>query len=422
MSDKKGKKGKPKPPSRELGSDQERDDDSISPSLNKDENVINLYAVYDANENLVQLKFEKNSSIPRVILKIIGLIIPLQIHLTSITINKGIDQYTIYEICKFLPMSHITEICLDNSFLKEANYYLLLEKPNLIRQLSLARCSITDEVLKTLADMLVYPLPSSKSLLILNLSSNRITDEGAKYFAEAIRSNRQLSYLNLADNMLTDCGAAAILDTLVSFPLSFNELLTSRFRHIAHLKQKNELIIQMARELRAGDFDKRSTKRKSPKPMATAAKKTKGLEKEISLKSMPESKSMINTDSAYMDKATIMAENVLGEFKDPFSKVETFVENGGVYSYGNNALCYLNFSYNNLSFTSVKKLRNVLEYQKNMDRKPRGLVNVSIEGNFLPLQCKELFSIDHMLESNLSLHQRKTSAHKKRPQSKPGKV
>ncbi|XP_063834883.1 NACHT, LRR and PYD domains-containing protein 14-like [Ostrinia nubilalis] len=413
-------KGKqPKMPShQDLDSDQERDEKSVSPSVEDEENVINILAVYDANDNLVQLKFDKNKNIPRTVLRIIGLIIQYQIYLTTLCINKGMDQYTIYEICRFLPLSHLTDICLDSCFLKEANYHMLLEKQNCIRQLSLARCSISDEVVQTLAELLVYPLPASKSLSILNLSSNRLTDLGAKYLSEALRSNRQLSYLNLADNMISDAGADEVLNTLVNFPLSFNELLSSRSRHMAYLKEKSELVIRIARELRAGDFDRRLMKRKSVKP-PPLTKKPKGVEKEPSLKSVVESKSTTNMDAAFLDKATIMAENTLGEFKDPFNKANTFVQDGIVYSYGNNALSYLNLSYNNLSYTSVKKLAKVLAYQKKVDKKPRGLVNVSIEGNFLPVYCRELAHIDQILDVGLSSHQRRVSSHKKRPQSKP---
>ncbi|KAL0810153.1 hypothetical protein ABMA28_010945 [Loxostege sticticalis] len=413
-------KSRPKLPSRtELDSDQEPDEKSIAPTIDPEIGVLNIHAVYDANENLVQLKFNKNKNIPRIVLKIIGLIIKYQTYLTSLNIDKGMDQYTIYEICKILPLSNLTDICLDNCSFKEANYYMLLEKPNCIRQLSLARCGITDDVVQTLTNMLVYPLPSSKSLSILNLSSNRITDVGVRHLSEALRSNRQLSYLNVADNMISDDGAEVILNTLLNFPLSFNELLSSRSRHMAYLKEKNELVVRLAKDLRAGDYDRRVMKRKSIKP-TPLSRKPKGLEKEPSLKSMVESKSTTNMEAVFLEKATVMAENTLGEFNDPFSKQNTFVENGIVYSYGNNSLCYLNLSYNNLSYTTVKKLLNVLAYQRRLDRKPKGLVNVSIEGNFLPVLCRELASIDQILDFGLSSHQRRASTHKKRPASKPG--
>lgn len=389
------------------------------PSLNSEDTCIHLSAVYDYAENLVQLKMENNTTkIPRIVMKIIGLTIPFQPYLKTILINKGLDQYSLYEVVKFLPTSNITDLCLDGANIKDANYSLILETPNYIRYLSLARCSITDDVAKTMTELLVYPQPASKTLSILNLSTNRITDLGASYFAECLRSNRQMSYLNLASNMLTDAGAAVILNTLVKFPLTFNELLSSRSRHIKYLKEKNDLVLQIAKDLRVGEMDKRAMKRKSVKPAPVTPKK-KGLEKEPSLKSLPEAKSLTNMDVVFLEKAAVMAENSLGGFNDPFTQNNTFVQDGIVYCYGNNSLYYINMSYNNLSYVSLKRLLEVLMYQKRMCRIPRGLVNVSVEGNNFPVECSELAMIDRILDTNMSLHQRRMSvAGKRKP---PGK-
>lgn len=407
----------------------------ITPDTNKEESFtmpravlsdiepgIQIMATYDASENLVKISFEKNTSLPRVLFKIIGLIIQFQCYLNAISINRGLDQFCVYEIGKFLPLSKITDLCLDNCFVEQGNYYLLLEQTSCLRHLSLARCNINDVVIERIAASLTYPLPSSKTLSILNLASNKITDTGAKFLADILRSNRQLSYLNLSDNMLTDVGAEHLLNTLLRFPLSLCELLSSRSRLMTYLKEKNEMILRLVKELRVGDFEKRTAKRKSVgagKVMQTPKKK--GLEKELSLKSVPEAKSIPNIEGLYLDKATSMAESILGEFKDPFDKENTLVIDGVVYSQGNNFLSYLSLAYNNLSYVTVKKLLKVVLYQKEMGRKPRGLVNVSIEGNLMPVACKELLQIDDLLEMGLMVHDRRFSlTPKKRGQSKTG--
>jgi hypothetical protein len=406
-------KSRPKVPSHaEISSDLTKNF-GTTPSYNFEEDVINIQAYYDSNDHLVQIKMLKNDKIPRVVFQILGLIIPYQVHLSIITINSGIDQYNLYEICKFLPLSHITDLCLDDTYLKSANYQIILEMQNFIRHLSLSRCRIDDVVLEAIAVTLTHPLPASKTLSILNLSSNRITDEGAKSLSTALRSNRQLSYLNISDNMLTDSGASYLLDTLSDFPLCFSELLASRSRRVEYLKEKNELASRLARELRAGDLDKRSVKRK---PVKTVTKKTK-IDKDTSLKSMPETKSAMNIEG-FIEKATNLAELTLGEFKDPFSKANTYVKDNIVHCFGNNTLCYLNLAYNNLSFTTVRRLLEVLIYQRGLERKPKGLINISLEGNSIPETCSELSNIDYILQEGLSTHHRKLSISRKKLQSK----
>ncbi|XP_028158546.1 uncharacterized protein LOC114351500 [Ostrinia furnacalis] len=425
LSDRSKKKAKSKVSKVELTLDMDKDDRSCTTMrmsvASEIEPGIQIFAFYDSVDNLVQLRYDKNRHLPRIIFKILGMIIQFHPYLHTITINSGIDQTGIYEISKFLPLSHITDLCLDGTFIEESNYHILLENVNCLRHLSLARCSVNDEVLEQIASCLSYPLPASRTLSILNLSSNKITDLGAKHLSEALRSNRQMSYLNLSGNMLTDSGAGYLFNTLLKFPLSFAELLASRSRHMTYLMQKNALVMQKVKELRAGDFEKRAARRKTAvKPISTPKKDKKGVEKEPSLRSFSESKSYGNFEAVFIEKATQMAEAVLGEFHDPFDGQSTVISEGVVYSQGNNTLCYLNLSFNNLSYVSLTKLLKVLTYQKESGRKPRGLVNISIEGNLMPVMCRELQLIDDMLDTGLMLQTRRYSLPKKRTQSKVG--
>ncbi|KAJ8711839.1 hypothetical protein PYW08_008793 [Mythimna loreyi] len=66
--------------------------------------------------------------------------------------------------------------------------------------------------------------PAEPTLLVLNLSSNHITDVGAKHLAEALRNNRHLRYLNISDNHVGDDGAKFIFEVLAEFPLNNNEI------------------------------------------------------------------------------------------------------------------------------------------------------------------------------------------------------
>ncbi|XP_075987378.1 uncharacterized protein LOC142984001 [Anticarsia gemmatalis] len=374
-----------------------------------------IYTIYDSNDALVQLKFLNNLLIPREVMKLMSLILPFQKRLTSVYINSGLLKDSLYELCKGVNQSTITEMILDNSVIPEANYYLFLDHQSPLKYLSLARCQVNDEVVKTLSIRLVPPFSASETLSILNLTSNRITDVGAQYLGEVLRVNRKLSYLNLAGNMITDVGAESILDSLGKFVLKDEEVAQSKARYMSYLRLKNEMVNKALLELRTGDFDRRSAKRKSIKPVAVTQKKSKGLEKEVSV-NLP---SMYNSmDVAWIDKAEAAVEAQLGTFQDAFRLENISTKNGTVYCLGNNALCYLNLAYNSLSYFSVKKLYNIVSLQERMHRKPKGLVNVCIEGNNIPVCCRELTEIDLIIDTGLTTSRKLSTISKKKMTAK----
>ena len=71
------------------------------------------------------------------------------------------------------------------------------------------------------------PLKNNVSLQELNISRNNITEDGAKYIAEAIQANATLEKLDLSSNVISNDGAAAISDSL-QFNISLQELNISR--------------------------------------------------------------------------------------------------------------------------------------------------------------------------------------------------
>lgn len=362
---------------------------------------ITVETVNDNLGNLVQLKFLNNViPIPAKVIKLIGLLVPFHKHLTNITINSGIGADTIYEISKFLPASNITELCLDGAFIAAANYDLLLTKCHL-KYLSISKCKITDAVVKTIVDKLYFNLPASKSLSALNLSTNRVTDVGAKHLAEVLRLNRQLCYLNLADNMITDEGAISILDVLHNFHLTPKELKEYRSRYMRYLKTRNDLIESYIMELNDAEA-KKVVKKKNNKPNNPVPSRRKSLERDTTSRSSMEKAAAAAQTQYFRDRARFLAVSKLGGFLDPFSATNTEEKDGCVYCYGNNALSYLNLAYNNISHITVKKLYEVLVTQKYLNRKPRGLVNVVIEGNNIPIISAELHGINEIIESNLS--------------------
>uniref|UniRef100_A0A2A4JGK8 Leucine-rich repeat-containing protein 71 n=1 Tax=Heliothis virescens TaxID=7102 RepID=A0A2A4JGK8_HELVI len=411
----KGKRPKPPPPE-DISSDIS-DDSSEQFNLatafgvvafHTEGDIIHIQTFYDENMHLVRIKFTKNKTIPRQVLKIIALIIPLHKHLTSIAVDSGLCMGTIYEISKILPGSTITELCLDYTNVPQANYHILLNQ-NTLKHLSLAKCNLNDDVVKTIAKKIVEPSPAAKSLTVLNLSTNFITDLGAKHLAEALRSNRRLSYLNISDNMITDKGAGYIFDTLVEFPLTNQEYMDKKARYSVYLKEKWDLIFRTIKDIKIMDFEKKVAKRKGIKSTsATKRKRAKLISNADTVV-----RSRLHMDVALRDKAGALVEEMMGTFSDTFDRSNTVTRDGIIYCLGNNTLCYLNIAYNNLTFFSLEKLCSILETQKLWRRQPRGLINVRIDGNYLPAHCSQLGDIDDILESHLSCI-KKLSDHKTR--------
>lgn len=345
--------------------------ESVAFDLTQD--ITNIIAVYSGDQ-LVQIKILNSTRIPRELYKILSMIVCFYPQLTSIVINKALNTTGVHELKNFLNLSNVTDIILDDTYVKSANYYILLDSPRRLRCLSLARCYIQDIGVELIAARLAFPHPASESLALLNLSTNRITDVGATYLATALRTNRCLSYLNLTSNLITDKGAKTIFDVLMPFPLTYSELIGKNERYIKHLRKKHDLIDTFITNVKNEESDSKSGKKKSAR-LETAANK----------RSIPS----INAQD--------VAKKLISDFKDPFHK-DIVLKDGVLYYSGNNILAYLNLSYNHLSYIILKTILEVLKDQRIRARLPKGLVRVVIEGNPMPMECKELKEISNELD------------------------
>lgn len=347
-------------------------------------NGIAITLMYDQYNSLTELKITNIKQLPQILLKIIGLLIPHYRNIASISIsNCGINMYIIYELGKMLHVSTITDLCLDGSVLRSPDYSMLFESKNL-RNLSLCRCKIYDDACEIIASKL-HHTATADNLLLLNLSSNHITDEGVKYFGDALRSNRHLRYLNLADNHISDYGAGYLLDVLIEFPLTCDELLGMRRRRLEYFKLKQTLYLKYLAECCNNSVDqisvisrKSSSKRRKT---STTTLKSKSSRKE---KERPSSSSA-NEDFSKI-KADMMTAEILGPFIDPFDSDSVKNADGYIYSFGNMSLASLNLAYNNLSYLTIKKLYQVLFYQDVMSNSnQKGLIKVLLDGNNVPV-------------------------------------
>lgn len=134
----------------------------------------------------------------------------------------------------------IQEVSVDGNPNHYQNFHLLLKDTKLIN-LSCRFCGICKNGAKKIAARIDTFSP--QTLMRLNLSSNFLGDEGAAHIANALRANRSLIILNLADNQITDSGCEKITEVLQRFPLNEAEVKLRRKRIFAYLKRKQELVL-----------------------------------------------------------------------------------------------------------------------------------------------------------------------------------
>lgn len=359
-----------------------------------DPDTVYVSALYDAMNRLAEVTMYKVKHLPRILMQVFCILMPHFDQLTKLTIRKcGINVYTIHELNKLLHLTNLSDICLDESPLPEGNYAILLDNANGVRNLSLCRCKINDEVCKQISSKLHYLQPAEKQLLLLNLSSNHITDVGARYLGEALRTNRNLRYLNLADNRIKDEGAAYILNSLMEFPLTYDETMTKRSRYMMYLRARMDLFLKYMHEceMQSSDIDISAHSRKGKKRRNSNTSSA-------SAKSKPASTKTNMAGQFLRTKAEMMAGERMGPYYDPFAPSSVKTRNEWPCCTGNMVLCYLNLAYNDLAFPSLKKINDVLVYQgMNKKLNETGLLKVVLDGNYMPQNCTELIAIGSLM-------------------------
>lgn len=377
-----------------------------------DEIILPITATYNTQNRLSAILMTnfQQQTIPRVMIQLLALILPSYQQLHKFTIrNCRIDMYVVHELGKMLPFTTITDVCLDDCPIKQTNYEELLQNTTCIKNLSLCRCNINDEVCERIASTLHYLESAERSLVTLNLTSNCIGDEGAKHLAQALRSNRHLRYLNLADNLISDDGASLIFNSFIEFPLTYDENINRLQRFLAHLKKKHvykECLQKLSLSQKSPPESIRSTGDKScsldkrhgvlsPKRASHTRVKRKSIERESVIS--PSSLRALSED--YLPKAELIANELVEPFVDPFCTSSLRIEDYPR-CVGNFVLCYLNLAYNYLTYVSVRKLLSVVEYQKGHYNKQPGLMRVILDGNYLPVVCTELMTIQKLLNQH----------------------
>ncbi|KAF9815941.1 hypothetical protein SFRURICE_009839 [Spodoptera frugiperda] len=359
-----------------------------------------MKAVYNVQHKLVELMITncQGMIVPRMVIQVLSVIIANYPLLTKFAIkNCCMNQDIVQDLKSMLPYSAITDVCLDDCKVSNASYGVILKAPTIVKNLSLCRCNISDSECEEIAAVLCYPEFAENHLVTLNLTSNKIGDEGAKCLADALRTNRHLRYLNLADNLIGDEGAIRIFHHLLEFRLTQDENVERRRRYFLYLKKKQEVYAECLKKLASSNIKPiREHSKKKLMSHTTLTSREGSYQSQYRPKKILKKIKNASQDSTWQNiKADMMAVEILGPFEDPFGTTSFKSINDSPFCVGNFTLSYLNLAYNNLTYQSLKILLNVVEHQMIYStQKSCGLMKVILDGNRLPVTCEELSTID----------------------------
>ncbi|XP_022121153.2 leucine-rich repeat-containing protein 71-like [Pieris rapae] len=350
------------------------------------DSFINLNAWYDTKGRLVEITIIGSPiEIPRKLIIAISLCVPFHPSLSKITIRKrGLRLPALYEIGKLLAHSNITEVFIEDCYVPEGSYDLLLERACNLKHLSLRRLCINDAICVRIAKRLDLGEPATKTLLTLDLAFNTITDVGAKAFGETLRRNRCLVHLNLCSNKITDIGAGCILNSLIMFPLTVEEIRCAKKRRFEYFIKKIATFNKIEQLL--------ISRREEEKISGSESKERRKFKKQSVNKSGP-------TITQLAEKLT---QEEIGDFVDVFDSSHINYMNKVLHCNGNLCMSSLNLAYNNLTYITVRKVYNTLLVQTNNFTKLGGLVRVVLDGNNVPNDCREIEGINNLLSKKIS--------------------
>lgn len=123
---------------------------------------------------------------------------------------------------------NLKHLIVDNNPTFGELYHLLIKDESPVQHLSLRYNCITDKGAQLLGDAIGTLVQQNQKLLTLNLTGNRITDEGVKSLAKGLRMNRTLLALNLANNDIGNLGARRLAEVLSHFPMTHEEIVARR--------------------------------------------------------------------------------------------------------------------------------------------------------------------------------------------------
>ncbi|KAK4471954.1 hypothetical protein MN116_004620 [Schistosoma mekongi] len=145
----------------------------------------------------------------------------------------GFTTEQITQLASFLSTNNtIKSLTIDaNEALEIGTYAQLIDESNNLTKLQLRYCEIGPIETKSISLRLGTIQSVNKKLISLDLSGNRLGDEGAVYLAQALRTNRTLLTLSLSNNKIGDIGCISLAKVISQFFLTHEEIVYRRVCH-----------------------------------------------------------------------------------------------------------------------------------------------------------------------------------------------
>ncbi|XP_053379171.1 leucine-rich repeat-containing protein 71-like isoform X6 [Mercenaria mercenaria] len=143
--------------------------------------------------------------------------------------NTGLNDDTLHTLSTILPQCpNIKNVTLDGNATEKEDWFELITEESPVQNLSLRHCGITNKGAKMIGRCLGSAKRANTKLLTLNLSNNKIGEEGLEEIAQGLRLNRTLLSLSLASNEIRDKGVVKLSEVLSRFPLTHEEVVERR--------------------------------------------------------------------------------------------------------------------------------------------------------------------------------------------------
>ncbi|XP_060601535.1 leucine-rich repeat-containing protein 71-like isoform X4 [Ruditapes philippinarum] len=143
--------------------------------------------------------------------------------------NTGLNDDTLHILATILPQCpNVKNLTLDGNTTEKEDWFELITEESPVQNLSLRHCGITNKGATMIGRCIGSAKHSNTKLLTLNLSNNKIQDQGLIEIAEGLRLNRTLLSISLASNEIKDKGVVKLSEVLSRFPLRHEEVVERR--------------------------------------------------------------------------------------------------------------------------------------------------------------------------------------------------
>lgn len=305
--------------------------------------------------------------------------------------NVGLTEFAFSSFASMLPsLPCVKTLVLDGNPLPETEPYHLLIEDTPLQHLSLRNNRITAKGCLALGKALGDLKTQNRNLTALNLSYNRIDDEGAKHLAQGLRMNRSLMTLSLASNQIGDEGCLAVVGSLEKFPLTHEEVV---HRRMLSSKQgyygrgssalgamrsqsndrpsSNRSNSQMTSRTNRGSSKKKTDNKKEEKSSKKDGKKGASVSDSPTKTKGKKSGNPGSKDAKRGGgQSTTMELEVpeTTEFVHPLLDSQAEHTDGKVFLPGNMAVVVLNLSRNKIGVTGLESVLHAVQYQATMQR------------------------------------------------------